>query len=225
MKGSSRSDPTQVPRSSGGHSSGGPPSGRAPSRLPDYLTIAECEQFLEAVDTGRHSARDVALVFLLWGSGARVSEVLGATLQDLRHDSEEDVGILRVLGKGNRQRELMIPPRAWDALVLYLRPRGWPFNTAPEPLFLSQRNKALSRKTVWQLFAKRAASSGIRNPRRVHPHVFRHSCATHMLLAGEDLRTVQIHLGHASVTSTQIYTHLDSAHKKAAARRHPMGDR
>ena len=223
--------------SAGGRGGGRPPSGSASSKLPDYLTLEEAETFVRAIDFGRHRERDVALVLLLWGTGARVSEVLSATLHDLRTQVDASgAGVLKVSGKGRRrkdgtlvkrERELAIPPRAMRSLVKYLQPRGWPFNCGPDPLFVSGRGCALSRNRVWEIFRVGAERSGLRDRKpdgrfRIHPHTLRHTCATQMLEAGRDIRNIQEYLGHASISSTERYTHVDLSRKLLEAGRHPM---
>lgn len=218
----------EAPRAAAGGrgGGGGPPSGRAPRRLPDYLTIEEAEQLVRAAGHGRNALRDRSMVLLLWGTGARVSEVLGATLHDLVA-GDDGVGTIRVRGKGGRERELAVPPRAMRELVVYVRARGWPWSCGPGPLFVNEAGGPWSRKTVWQMLRRAARRSGIRDRRpdgrwRIHPHTLRHTCATQLLEGGLGLRDLQEYLGHESITSTEIYTHLDPRRKREAARSHPM---
>jgi len=176
-----------------------------PQRLPRAIRLDEVERLLDAASAPGTpvSVRDRALVEVLYGSGARISEAVGLDLDDL----DLDQGLLRLLGKGNKERIVPVGSFAVHALREYLRSvrselvcrgRGTP------AVFLNTRGGRLSRQSAWaalQLTAVRADLTG-----RVSPHTLRHSFATHLLEGGADVRVVQELLGHASVTTTQIYT-------------------
>ncbi|AWB82982.1 site-specific tyrosine recombinase XerD [Corynebacterium yudongzhengii] len=182
-----------------------PPS---PGRvLPDTLSIDEVSQLLEAVPVGEAATpvdlRDRALLEMLYGTGARISEVLGLTLDDVAdHD-----GILRIQGKGGKQRIVPLGSKAAEALQGYLvRSRPVLATGGSHALFLNTRRNALSRQSAWQVLQTAAQRAGIE--KSISPHTLRHSYATHLLAGGADVRTVQELLGHSSVTTTQIYTHV-----------------
>jgi integrase/recombinase XerD len=192
---------------------------RRPRRLPDVLTVEEVERLL-AQPRGEEplAVRDRAMLELLYAAGLRVSELVGLDVADVHLDQE----YVRCLGKGGRERVVPIGSAAVRALRQYLRgarprlARG----RAPAALFLNARGGRLSRQRVWMLLRAYAAAAGLR--RRLGPHTLRHSFATHLLEGGADLRAVQELLGHASVATTQMYTHLARGHLREVYRRaHP----
>jgi integrase/recombinase XerD len=166
-------------------------------------------------------SRDRALLELLYASGLRVSEATSLDLGDADL-SEETV---RVVGKGNRQRVIPMGSKAIAALAAYLkaaRPRLARGRAAAQALFLNRRGGRLSRQSCWKLLRRYARAAGI--TRALSPHVLRHSFATHLLERGADLRAVQEMLGHASVGTTQVYTHVSRAHlREVYVRAHPRG--
>ena len=176
-------------------------------RIPGTLTASEVSRLLAAPAGGDARAlRDRALLELFYSSGLRVSELAGLTLQqvDLEH------GFLRVFGKGSKERVVPVGGRAVDAVTAYLT-SGRPHLVKPRTgsqLFLNPRGAALSRVTLWKLVKKYAARAGI--TKNVKPHGLRHSFATHLLTGGADLRAIQEMLGHASISTTQIYTAVES---------------
>jgi integrase/recombinase XerD len=176
-------------------------------RIPGTLTPEEVARLLAAPTGGDARAlRDRALLELFYSSGLRVSELGGLTLQQV--DLEQ--GFLRVFGKGSKERVVPIGGRAADAVASYLV-SGRPHLVKPRTgsqLFLNSRGAALSRVTLWKLVKKYAARAGI--ARNVKPHGLRHSFATHLLSGGADLRAIQEMLGHASISTTQIYTAVES---------------
>ncbi len=178
-----------------------PPS--ADRRLPKAITLDEVEMLLEASSAGDTplSLRDRALLELLYGTGARISEVVGLDVDDLVRAE----GLLRLSGKGGRQRLVPVGSYASAAVEAYLV-RGRPaLSTGRTPAaFLNQRGGRLSRQSAWAVLQTAADRAGLEG--RVSPHVLRHSFATHLLDGGADIRVVQELLGHASVTTTQIYT-------------------
>ena len=178
--------------------------------LPRALTVEEMLRLLEAPDRSLPlGARDVALLEFLYASGSRVSEAVGLDLTDL--DLDERLAI--VTGKGDKQRVVPVGWLAVDAIRAYLPIRldlrG--SRRDDERLFVNARGGGLSRQAVWQIVKKHARTAGI-DEASVSPHVLRHSAATHMVEGGADLRTVQEMLGHASISTTQIYTRVSPQH-------------
>jgi integrase/recombinase XerD len=192
---------------------------RIETYLPETLSAPEVERLLAAAAGGTPlELRDRAIVELLYASGLRVSELCGARLENL--DLEE--GFIRVVGKGDKQRLVPVGARACEALGRYLqggRPALVAKRTGGE-VFLSVRGRKLTNQRIWQLLGDLAGRAGLE--RRVHPHMLRHSFATHLLEGGADLRIIQELLGHADIATTQIYTHVDSRHLHKAHRQfHP----
>jgi integrase/recombinase XerD len=196
--------------------------------LPDTLDVAEVEALLDAAGPADPAGiRDRALLELLYASGLRVSEALGLDVGDLSFVTES----VRVVGKGDRERVVPVGEVALDAIRRYLedaRPalaaaatdRRRRTTTSSGPLFLSVRGERLSRMEAWRAVRRSARRAGI--TRHVSPHTLRHSFATHLLEGGADLRVVQELLGHASITTTQLYTHLTGARiRQVYDRAHP----
>lgn len=182
-----------------------PPS--AGEKLPDTLSIGEVATLLDACPTEQPlGLRDKALLETLYATGARVSEVLDLSVDDATAAIDTE-GILTVTGKGSKQRLVPLGRHAQDAIEAYLV-RGRPvFATGKShALFLNRRGGALSRQSAWTVIKQAAESAGI--DKEISPHTLRHSFATHLLEGGADVRSVQELLGHASVTTTQIYTHV-----------------
>jgi integrase/recombinase XerD len=179
--------------------------GRRGRSLPKPLGEEEVTALLDSVsDTTPIDLRDRALLELLYGTGARVSEVVGIGLGDLDFDEE----LILLTGKGSKQRLVPMGSTLKVALRNYLEPRGrssFPNARKDSRLFLNSRGGALSRQGVDLIIDKRALPVGIERS-RISAHVFRHSCATHMLAHGADIRVVQELLGHVSISTTQIYT-------------------
>jgi len=191
-----------------------------PSRwLPKALSEEETEALLGAV-TGDDPAcrRDRAILEVLYGTGMRVSELAGLSLSDLGSDT----GLVRVLGKGSKERLVPLGRCARAALDDWLAPTGrarweprrWARRGDAEAVFLNARGGRLTRQGIWGVLKKRARAAGLED--RVHPHVLRHSCATHMLAHGADIRVVQELLGHVSIATTQIYTRVSPGHLREA---------
>lgn len=182
---------------------------RAGDRLPDTLSIDEVAALLDACPTETPSGlRDKALLETLYATGARVSEVLSLSVDDATAALDSETGgVLTVTGKGNKQRLVPLGSKARDALEAYLV-RGRPVfaNGSSHALLLNKRGGALSRQSAWNAIKQAAARAGLEKD--VSPHTLRHSFATHLLEGGADVRSVQELLGHASVTTTQIYTHI-----------------
>lgn len=179
----------------------------AGEKLPDTLSIDEVATLLDACPTETPvGLRDKALLETLYATGARVSEVLDLRVDDATAAIDAD-GILAVTGKGNKQRLVPLGRHSKDAIEAYLV-RGRPvFATGKShALFLNKRGGGLSRQSAWTVIKQAAQRAGIH--KEVSPHTLRHSFATHLLEGGADVRSVQELLGHASVTTTQIYTHI-----------------
>ncbi len=187
-----------------------PPS--SAKRLPKALPLADVEAILEAAGApGTPLAlRDRALLEVLYGTGARISEAVGLDVDDLDLDdptAEDDAGVVLLRGKGGKERMVPVGSYALEAVSAYLV-RGRPVLLAEgkgvPALFLNARGGRLSRQSAWAVLAKAAERAGV--TRDVSPHTLRHSFATHLLDGGADVRVVQELLGHASVTTTQVYT-------------------
>ena len=182
---------------------------RVPQGLPKALTEAEVESLLGAVvGDDAVARRDRAILELLYGAGLRISELVGLSIPDL----DLDAGTLRALGKGSKERIVPIGRLARVALVAWLGrggrdamvPARWARRGAAEAVFLNQRGGRLSRQGAWAIVRRYGDRVGLGE--RLTPHVLRHSCATHMLDHGADIRAVQELLGHASISTTQVYT-------------------
>lgn len=182
---------------------------RAPRRsrpLPDVLTVREVEALLAAPRGERPRAvRDRAMLELAYATGLRVSELTGLTLESV--DLEED--LVRCMGKGSRERIVPFGAKARAALVRYLDAARGSFlrGRAERALFLTRLGRPFTRMGFWKLLRESARAAGLLA--RISPHTLRHSCATHLLEGGCDLRVVQEILGHRSIETTRIYTHLD----------------
>ena len=175
-------------------------------RVPGCLSSGEVEKLLAAPSSGdAYGLRDRAILELFYSSGLRVSELLGLSLQQL--DLEQ--GFVRVHGKGSKERVVPVGSKAVEALRVYLSSaRAWFVKPRTgSQLFLSERGGALSRIRLWVIVKHYAKAAGIR--RTVKPHLLRHSFATHLLTGGADLRAIQEMLGHANLSTTQLYTAVD----------------
>lgn len=187
--------------------------------LPGVLSVAEVERLLAAPSLDdRFAFRDRAMLELAYGAGLRVSEWIGIGVRDVRFDEQ----LLRVFGKGSKERLVPIGRAAIGAAAVYLRElrprleRG----AGKGVLFLNARGEPLTRMGAWKILRKHVDAAGITT--RVTPHTLRHSFATHLLEGGADLRAVQEMLGHASIATTQIYTHVDREYLRGVHRQyHP----
>ncbi|HXW38721.1 MAG TPA: tyrosine recombinase [Acidimicrobiales bacterium] len=203
-EGAGSSDPTAEVRSP-----------RLPRRLPKALTEPEVLDLLHAADGPEPvDRRDRALLELLYGTGARISEAVGLSLSDLSRDD----GLISLFGKGSKERLVPLGGPAQLALDRWCGPDGrpllsparWARRSDAEAVFLNVRGGRLSRQGAWAAVRARAERAGL--GQRVSPHVLRHSCATHMLAHGADIRVVQELLGHVSIATTQIYTRVSPEH-------------
>jgi integrase/recombinase XerD len=176
--------------------------------LPDVLSVEEVEAVMEAIDTSTHlGLRDRAIIETLYSCGLRVSEAVGLRISNLYLDE----GFIKVQGKGSKERLVPIGDMAADAIMAYLEVReNFPYDrNNDDVLFLNRYGKSLSRVSMFKTVKTAVLLAGIR--KEVSPHTFRHSFATHLVENGADLRVVQEMLGHESITTTEIYTHIESA--------------
>ena len=190
--------------------------------LPDTLNEIEVRQLLESVRGNLPlDRRDRAILELFYASGIRLSELADARLENLNLDD----GWIRVTGKGSKTRLTPVGAAAREAVTAYLD-HARPALVKPRStshVFLSRNGTRLTTSRVWQIVKERAALAGL-DPARIHPHLLRHSFATHLLNHGADLRVIQEMLGHADIATTQIYTHVDQARLRDVHRRHhPRG--
>ena len=194
------------------------------SALPKYLNHEQVDGLLDAkgqpesADGKPTEIRNRAMLHLLYASGLRVSELCGAQLSDV----ELNLGVIRVMGKGNKQRMVPMGAEAVTAIENYLataRP-ALLAGRASKHLFITARGQRLSRQGFWKLLGERGKRAGIY--RGLTPHVLRHSFATHLIEGGADLRSVQTMLGHADISTTQIYTHVARTRlRKTVDEHHP----
>ncbi len=192
-------------------------AGRLPARLPKALPEADVIRILDSV-SGDHpvARRDRAILEVLYGTGARVSEAVGLNLTDLAGGD----GLVRLYGKGSKERLVPLGSHAAHALDRWLGPGGraamaperWQRRDDAEAVFLNGRGRRMTRQGAFAVVRTRGQAVGV----VLGPHALRHSCATHMLARGADVRVVQELLGHASVTTTQLYTKVTNEHLRAA---------
>ena len=189
--------------------------------LPEALTVGEVEAILAAIDPDQRLAfRDLAMIEVLYGAGLRISELNGLRMADLFLDER----LVRVSGKGDKQRIVPLGGRAIEAARRYLRElrprleRG----ESKGATFLNNHGRPLSRMGTWKILRRHVEAAGIE--RRVTPHTLRHTFATHLLEGGADLAAVQEMLGHADISTTQIYTHVDRQYlREEHLKYHPRG--
>jgi integrase/recombinase XerD len=190
-------------------------------RLPDTVSPEEMNLILsQPGDQTPAALRDTAMLELLYATGLRVSELISLTMNSINWQ----VGFLIVMGKGSKERVVPIGKTAYDCVRRYVdeaRPRLLKAKTT-EVLFLNRFGGALSRQGLWKIIVHYAQKAGLQ--KNVHPHTFRHSFASHLLEGGADLRAVQVMLGHADISTTQIYTHVTRDRLKEIHRKyHPRG--
>ena len=192
-------------------------SPKAPKKLPDVLMEEEISAIINAVvDSSQFRWRDKAIIEMLYSCGLRVSELCDLSLNNLYLDDD----IIRIMGKGSKERLLPIGGRAKQFLNQYLihsRP-GFQKDKGSSSVFLSRNGNPLTRAMINNILNKWVQTAGITKP--VSPHTLRHSFATHLLEGGADLRFVQALLGHSDISTTQIYTHLDKHHLKEVYQTH-----
>ncbi|QQL45414.1 site-specific tyrosine recombinase/integron integrase [Sulfuriroseicoccus oceanibius] len=196
-------------------------SPRPVRNLPETLNSQDVRRLIESIKGAKPlDLRDRMITELLYGSGLRVSELLHARIEDL----DMDKGVLRVTGKGNKTRLVPVGSAAREAMERYLA-TGRPDLVRPKTqshLVLSQRGGQLTPHRIRQILRERAEAAGL--DQNVYPHLLRHSFATHLLENGADLRVIQELLGHADISTTQIYTHVDQKHLKGVHKKfHPRG--
>lgn len=192
----------------------GPKVGR---KLPDVLTTAEIDRIIRTFDdVSTLGIRNAAMLETLYSCGLRVSELVGLRLGDLFFDE----GFIRITGKGDKQRLVPVSDEARDRIRHYLSVREGGGNI--DILFLNNRGKGLTRVMIFTILRNAASAAGI--GKDISPHTLRHSFATHLLEGGASIRQVQEMLGHESILTTEIYTHLDTSHlSKTIADHHPLG--
>lgn len=183
--------------------------------LPAVLSVEEVEKIMDSVDLSSWTGlRDRAILELLYGCGLRVSEAASMRISDVFIEE----GFIKVIGKGDKQRIVPMGEPARDAVLAYLAARPETDRKNEDVLFLNCRGFGISRVSIFEMVKRQATAAGI--DKEISPHTFRHSFATHLLEGGADLREVQEMLGHESVLTTEIYTHLDSESWQQDIRRH-----
>lgn len=191
-------------------------------KLPDVLSIDEIGRILDTFDlSARFGHRNKAMVETLYSCGLRVSELVTLRLGDLFFDD----GFIRVIGKGDKQRLVPVSGQAMQLIGLYLDQRRTQQVDArnADIVFLNNKGRALTRVMVFHIIREAARTAGI--AKRISPHTFRHSFATHLLEGGASIRQVQEMLGHESILTTEIYTHLESESlRRSVELHHPLGD-
>ena len=195
---------------------------RTPRRLPKQLSEAQVEKLLDAPDTATPiGLRDRAMLETLYATGLRVSELTGLKLSQVAHDA----GVVRVVGKGSKERLVPMGDEAVAWISRYLRDvrPALAGTSKRDEIFLTQRHAPMTRQAFWALVKRYAMRAGIPGA-TLSPHVLRHAFATHLLNHGADLRVVQLLLGHADITTTTIYTHVARERlKQLHAQHHPRG--
>ncbi len=186
---------------------------RVPRGLPKALTLDQVTSLIEGVvGDGPVPLRDRAILESLYGTGVRISELVGLSIGDV----DLNDGLMRVMGKGSKERIVPIGRHAWSSLSEWfaiggrpeMEPERWARRDDADAVFLNVRGGRLSRQGMWGIVRKRGRNVGLGS--ELTPHVLRHSCATHMLDHGADIRTVQELLGHVSISTTQIYTRVST---------------
>ncbi len=179
-------------------------------KLPDTLSLEEIDSMIGAVDlSSKHGERNRAIVETLYGCGLRVSELTNLKISDLFFDE----GFIKVSGKGNKDRLVPISTTTIKYITIYrkeIRAHQKIDRVAKDTLFLNRHGRQLTRAMIFTIVKRLAEQAGIR--KTISPHTFRHSFATHLLENGADLRAIQQMLGHESITTTEIYTHVDRKH-------------
>ncbi len=188
------------------------------AELPSCLSVAEVNRILSAPDTSKKAGiRDAAILELLYATGMRISELVNLETSGLNFEA----GFLRCMGKGSRERIIPVGGKAVQAVKLYLEKTRPHYCKKGAPhLFITRLGAKFSRQGLWKIIKKYALLAGVK--KNLTPHMLRHSFATHLLEGGADMRSVQEMLGHSSISTTQIYTHVDGSRlKKVHSRYHP----
>ncbi len=174
--------------------------------LPDVLSEEEIGRIIDSVETSSwQGLRNRAILEILYGCGLRVSEAVGMKISCLFFDD----GFIRIIGKGNKERLVPVGEMAMEAMTAYLEQRPEPYDAVSSDLvFLNRFGRSLSRQSMFKMIKAQALIADV--TKEISPHTFRHSFATHLVEHGADLRMVQEMLGHESITTTEIYTHVDS---------------
>lgn len=190
-------------------------------QVPDVLSQSEIEAILRTAEgTSRQQIRDYAILELLYASGMRVSELIELQIENVNLD----MGYVRCIGKGKKERIIPVGKKAQEAVGLYIRKIRPKMSKGrlTSDLFLSRLGRKLSRQSIWKIIKSYARKAGIKKV--IKPHTMRHSFATHLLEHGADLRSVQEMLGHSDIATTQIYTHVDKERLKSVHKEfHPRG--
>lgn len=182
--------------------------------LPDTLSVDEIDRLIRSIDASTTKGlRDQAILEVLYSCGLRVSELCDLRLGDLFFGE----GYIRVIGKGNKQRLVPVSGMARDRIQLYMEVRN-KTHRKEEILFLNNRGKKLTRVMIFTIIKQAAQRAGI--DKKISPHTFRHSFATHLLEGGANIRQVQELLGHENILTTEIYTHLDNSHLRQTLEKH-----
>jgi integrase/recombinase XerD len=183
-------------------------------KLPEVLTVEEIDQLLRALDLSRPDhVRNKAMIETLYSCGLRVSELISMRISCLYAEA----GIIRIIGKGDKERLVPIGSQALESIQVYLdhiRPMWWKEEKYADHIFLNRLGSPLSRVMVFSFIKDLARAAGIE--KSISPHIFRHSFATHLIEGGADLRAVQMMLGHSSITTTEIYTHLNQEYLRTS---------
>lgn len=190
-------------------------------RLPEVMSLTEVESIIGSPNLRKNQGiRDRAILETMYATGMRASELVNLKLEDINLE----VGFVRCFGKGRKERIVPLGRKAKEALIRYLdkvRPKLLKEKSSPQ-IFLSRLGRRISRQTLWKIIIRYAKLAKIK--KRIKPHTLRHSFATHLLEGGADLRSVQELLGHADISTTQIYTHIHKDRLKAIHKRfHPRG--
>lgn len=192
-------------------------------KLPDVLNLEDINKIIDSIDLStQNGQRNKVILEMLYGCGLRVSELINLRLSDIDYDSK----FIKVKGKGNKERLVPIGRTALKQINIYkegYRVLITPTKNSEDILFLNIRGGKLSREMVFLIVKDLVAKAGIK--KNVSPHTFRHSFATHMIQRGADIRIVQDMLGHESIMTTEIYTHIDKQHlRDAVDKYHPLND-
>lgn len=199
-----------------------------PKTLPKVLSQENLVKLLESASQGLPypeklastlHARDEAMIYLLYATGMRVTELVSLQLTQW----DDHSGLIRVRGKGNKERIVPVAPIAVDKIRIWIKQSRPTLNPESEHVFITKLGTGMTRNQFWSILKQLGKLAGIRQT--LSPHVLRHTFATHLLEAGTNLRALQMLLGHSDLSTTQVYTHLNTSHLKAVHRKfHPRGD-